>query len=61
MLPHLTSVRDVFTSGGRVKRRIVKSLVREWRKYGRLRLTVLPPDLQESFPGLFPEEDNAEP
>ena len=53
VLPHMTSARDLLTRDGRLRRRIVKSLIREWRKNGRLRFTVLPPDLEESFPGLF--------
>ena len=57
VLAHLTSARDLLTRRGRLHRRIVKSLVREWQKNGRLRLTLLPPDLGESFPGLFPERE----
>lgn len=56
VLPHMTSARDLLTRDGRLRRGIVKSLIREWRKNGRLRFTVLPPDLEESFPGLFDRE-----
>lgn len=56
-LPHLPRPRDFLTRGGRGRRRICKSLIREWSKYGRLRHTVLPHDLSESFAGLFDSED----
>ncbi len=52
-LPYVTSWRDLFTSDGRRHRRIVRSLVREWRKNGRLRFTILPPNMEEDLPGLF--------
>lgn len=52
MLPYMTSWRDMLTSHGRFNRKIVKALVREWGKNGRLRFTILP-NMQEQFPGLF--------
>jgi hypothetical protein len=53
LLPHMTSLRDILNSGKRLQRTIIKSLLREWEKNGRLRLTVLPPNMRETFPGLF--------
>jgi hypothetical protein len=53
VLPHMTSWRDVLTSEGRSYRQVVKALVREWRKNGRIKSTILPIDMREHFPGLF--------
>jgi hypothetical protein len=61
VLPYMTSPRDALSQSGRENRRIVKSLVREWDKYGRLRYTILPADLSESFPGLFDSDDPDDP
>jgi hypothetical protein len=61
VLPHMTRPRDVLTEEGRRNRRTVKSLVREWKKYGRLPYTILPADLSESFPGLFDTDDPNDP
>jgi hypothetical protein len=41
------SVASRFTRGGRFERRVIQALRRENQKYGRLRLTILPP-----LPGL---------
>jgi hypothetical protein len=60
-LPYMTRPRDVLTKQGREDRRIIKSLVREWNKYGRLRYTILPADLSESFRGLLDSEDPNDP
>jgi hypothetical protein len=60
-LPYVTSWRDRLTQDGRLHRRIVKSLVREWEKNRRLRFSVLPSDMRENFPGLFePTTDRSE-
>lgn len=50
---HMSSWRDLLTQDARFQRRVVKSLVREWEKYGRLKFTIMPPDMREQFPGLF--------
>lgn len=52
VLGHTSSWRDTFTRMGRLNRRITKALVREWEKNGRLRLTILPLDMEKQFPGL---------
>jgi hypothetical protein len=55
ILHYTTTWRDLFTQDGRLHRRVVRSLEREWKKYGQIRPTLLPPNLRESFPGLLPE------
>lgn len=59
IIRHMTSWRDSLSSDGRFRRRIVKSLVREWEKYGRLKFTIMPADMKKQFPGLF-EDATAE-
>lgn len=53
VLPHVTGLRDLLTSSGRLHRRVVKSLVREWRANETLKFTILPPEMRREFPGLF--------
>jgi hypothetical protein len=46
MLRFRGSWRDVLTKDGRLERKIVKSLQREWKKYGRFRLRLIPFEIQ---------------
>jgi hypothetical protein len=55
ILPRLTPWRDRLTATGRLHRKVVQSLVREWEKNGRLRFTILPSNMRAVFPGLFDE------